>query len=204
MTLTAFLAAWFLHLIAAASPGPTILMSARIGVTEGMRTGFFFSLGCAFGALFWALMALFGLALLFQVAPTVLWGFKLAGGLFLLWIALQMWRHAPDPLPQADVSVAPRSAGRAVLFGMTTQLANPKPAVFFGAVFVGTIPPDASPLAMAALLLAIFVNEAVCTSAVARVFSFERSRAAYSRMKLRIDRLFGGILGVLGAKIALT
>ena len=74
MTLTAFLAAWFLHLIAAASPGPTILMSARIGVSEGMRTGFLFSLGCAIGALFWAVAALFGLAVLCQIAPTVLWG----------------------------------------------------------------------------------------------------------------------------------
>ncbi len=204
MTLTAFLAAWLLHLIAAASPGPTILMSARIGVTEGMRTGFFFSIGCGLGALFWALTALFGLALLFQIAPTVLWGFKLAGGLFLLWIALQMWRHAPDPLPEAVVGAVPRSAFSAVLFGLTTQLANPKPAVFFGAVFVGTVPLDASPLALALLLAAIFVNETLCTSAVARIFSFERSRRTYGRLKLRIDRVFGGVLGILGAKIALT
>lgn len=204
MTLTAFLAAWFLHLIAAASPGPTILMSARIGVSEGMRTGFLFSLGCAIGALFWAVAALFGLAVLFQIAPTVLWGFKLAGGLFLLWIALQMWRHAPDPLPQTTVGAAPRSALSALLFGLTTQLANPKPAIFFGAVFVGTIPPDVGPGALALLLLAIFLNETVCTTAVARIFSFERSRRTYARLKLRIDRVFGGLLGLLGVKIALT
>lgn len=204
MTLTAFLAAWALHLIAAASPGPTILMSARIGVTEGMRTGLFYSLGCAIGALIWAVTALFGLALLFQVAPTVLWGFKLAGGLFLLWIALQMWRHAPDPLPQAEAGKAPRSAFSALLFGLTTQMANPKPAIFFGAVFVGTIPQDAHPAALALLLLVIFANEMVCTVAVARIFSFERSRRTYARLKSRIDRVFGGLLGLLGAKIALT
>ena len=105
MTPTAFLAAWLLHLIAAASPGPTILMSARIGVTDGMRTGFYYSLGCGVGALVWAAAALFGLAVLFQIAPSVLWGFKLAGGLFLLWIALQMWRKAPDPLPDDSVTL---------------------------------------------------------------------------------------------------
>lgn len=204
MTLTAFLAAWLLHLIAAASPGPTILMSARIGVTEGMRVGFFFSLGCGIGALFWAITALFGLALLFQIAPTVLWGFKLAGGLFLLWIALQMWRHAPDPLPQAEVGKAPRTAFSATLFGLTTQLANPKPAVFFGAVFVGTVPHDVTPLAMGLLLFAIFLNETLCTITVARIFSFESSRRTYARLKLRIDRAFGGLLGLMGAKIALT
>ena len=204
MTLTAFLAAWLLHLIAAASPGPTILMSARIGVTEGMRTGFFYSLGCGIGALIWAVTALFGLAVLFQVAPTVLWGFKLAGGLFLLWIALQMWRHAPDPLPEEDGSAAPRTPLSAMLFGVTTQMANPKPAIFFGAVFVGTIPPEASLWVVIALLLVIFLNEVTCTTAVARVFSFQRSRQTYERLKVRIDRVFGGLLGVLGIKIALT
>jgi threonine/homoserine/homoserine lactone efflux protein len=204
MTVTTFLAAWFLHLLAAASPGPTILMSARIGVMEGLRTGVFYALGCGVGALIWAMAALFGLAVLFQIAPGVLWGFKLAGGLFLLWIALQMWRHAPDPLPKADVSATPRSGGKAFRFGIATQLANPKPAIFFGAVFVGTIPPTASPFAVALLLLTIFLNETFCITVVARVFSFERSRRAYGRVKQTVDRVFGGLLGLLGIKIALT
>ena len=68
MTLTAFLAAWALHLVAAASPGPAILMSARTGVTEGFRTGLFLAMGLGLGAVFWAVAALFGLAVLFKVA----------------------------------------------------------------------------------------------------------------------------------------
>lgn len=203
MTVAAFLTAWALHLVAAATPRPTILMSARIGVTEGFRTGFFFSLGCAIGALIWALAALSGLALLFQIAPTVLWGFKLAGGLFLIWLALQMWRHAKEPLPDASVTTAPRSGGSALRFGIATQMASPKPAIFFGAVFVGTIPLDATPLALSALLAAIFLNKAVCTAGVARLFSFAGMRRNYARAKTRIDRLFGGLLGLIGAKVAL-
>jgi threonine/homoserine/homoserine lactone efflux protein len=204
MTFTAFFAAWFVHLLAAASPGPTILMSARIGMTEGMRTGTYFSLGCGLGALFWALSAVFGLALLFQVAPTVLWGFKLAGGLFLLWIALKMWRHAPDPLPDPTIGTTPRSAISAFKLGLATQLANPKIAIFFGAVFVGILPADATSISVALLLAAICLNETACTILVARVFSFEKSRRAYGRFKLKIDRVFGGLIGLLGAKIALT
>lgn len=203
MTVTAFLAAWFLHLIAAATPGPTILMSARIGVTEGMRTGFFYAIGCGFGALFWACAALFGLAVLFQIAPTVLWGFKLAGGLFLLWIALQMWRHAPEPMPEATGTTKARTSLSAIRFGIATQLANPKPAIFFGAVFVGTIPHDASISAVTLLLLAIFLNETFCTAGVARIFSLKQSRETYARIKSSVDRVFGGLIGLLGAKIAL-
>ena len=176
MTLTAFLAAWFIHLLAAASPGPTILMAARTGANEGMRSAVFLSLGFGLGMLVWAIAALFGLALLFQVAPAVFWGFKLAGGLFLLWLALQMWRHASDPLPEASLSSTPRSAASAIRLGLATQLSNPKPALFFGAVFPGTIPADASVIAVGLLLLAMFANEIFCTAGVARIFSLEKSR----------------------------
>ena len=53
-------------------------------------------------------------------------------------------------------------------------------------------------------MLAIFVNETACTTAVARIFSLDRSRRAYGRVKLAVDRVFGGLLGLLGVKIALT
>ena len=58
-------------------------------------------------------------------------------------------------------------------------------------------------MAIGLLLIAIFLNEAVCTAGVARIFSFEASRSAYARLKFRIDRLFGGVLGLLGVKIAI-
>ena len=204
MTVAAFLAAWFIHLLAAASPGPTILMAARVGVTDGMRSAAFLSLGFGIGVMVWALAALFGLSVLFTTLPTLLWSFKLAGGLFLMWIAFQMWRHASEPLPEAEESTGSRTPVQAFRLGVATQLSNPKPALFFGAVFLGTIPTDASPVSVALLLFAMFLNELVCTAGVARIFSLERSRRIYAGMKSTIDRVFGGVLGLLGLKVALT
>ena len=204
MTLAAFLSAWAIHLVAAASPGPAVLMSARIAVTEGLRSALWLAIGLGLGALCWAVAALFGLALLFKVAPALFIGFKLAGALFLIWIAIQMWRHAEDPLPEAKEGVAPRGVLSAIWLGIATQLANPKPAVFFGAVFVGTVPPDTSAAWLLLLLAAIFANEVACNIIVARLFSFDRSRRAYSRLKATIDRCFGGALALLGVKIAAT
>lgn len=204
MTLAAFTAAWFLHLLAAASPGPAVLLAARIGVTEGLRTGVFLAIGIGLGALFWAVAALFGLAVLFQLAPAALWAFKVAGGLFLIWLAFQMWRHAAEPLVDPAQAPAPRGPLAAFRLGLLTQLSNPKPAVFFGAVFVGTVPPHVTAPAMAALLLAIFLNEFVCNVLVARLFSLGPTRRAYTSLKAGIDRSFGGILALLGLKVALT
>jgi threonine/homoserine/homoserine lactone efflux protein len=54
------------------------------------------------------------------------------------------------------------------------------------------------------LLIAIFLNELICNIVVARAFSFDAPRQAYARLKTGIDRSFGGILALLGLKIAAT
>lgn len=204
MTWAALATVWFVHLLAAASPGPAILMAARTGVTQGFRTGAWLSFGIAVGALFWAVAALFGMAALFHVAPTLLWIFKIAGGLFLIWIAVQMWRHAAEPLVPEDSAATPRTPWSAFRLGVLTQLSNPKPAVFFGAVFINTIPAGTSLPWIGLILLLVLLNELACTIAVARAFSFEGPRRLYTRFKTRIDQAFGGILALLGLKLAAT
>ncbi len=204
MTLTAFLAVAFLHLMAAISPGPAVLMSARTGVTEGLRTGFFLACGIGIGGVVWAMAALFGLNLVFQAAPALLYALKIVGGLYLIYMAWGMWKTADQPLDMAETTRPPRTAVSAFRLGLITQLANPKPAVLFSAIFVGTVPPHTPAWVYAALLLVVFLNETIWNTMVARIFSFDRSKAAYISLKSIIDRCFGGVLAILGLKIAAT
>ena len=178
-------------------------MSARTGLTEGLRTGFFLALGIGAGAVFWCLTALCGLSVLFKVAPSFLWAFKIAGGLYLVWMAIGMWRHASQPLPESN-GIPPRSALSAFRLGIWTQLSNPKPAVLLTSIFVGTVPPGTPIWVLAALLAVSFVSETAWNTIVARVFSFQRSRRVYVGAKSIIDRCFGGLLAILGVKIAAT
>lgn len=204
MSLSAFIAVVLLHLMAAISPGPAVLMSARTGVTEGLRIGAFVAAGIGLGGVIWAAAALFGLALVFEAAPTLLWALKIAGGLYLLHMAWRMWRTADEPLDMSGSGGLPRSAASALRLGLMTQLANPKPAVLFSAIFVGTVPPGTSIWVYAALLIAVFLNETVWNIFVARIFSFDRTRRGYIGLKSVIDRSFGGLLAMLGIKIAAT
>ncbi len=204
MTLAAFVAIALLHLMAAISPGPAVLMAARTGVTEGLRTGSFLAVGIGAGAVIWAMAALFGLALVFQAAPALLWGLKILGELYLLHMALSMWRDAAKPLDMTQTTKMPRSAISAFRLGLVTQLANPKPAVLFSAIFIGTVPPDTPLWADAALLIVVFLNETLCNILVARFFSFYRTRSGFITLKTLIDRVFGGMLALLGLKIAAT
>jgi len=201
MTLAAFLAVWLVHLAAAVSPGPAVLMAARTGAVEGVRTGLFLAVGLGLGAVFWAAAALFGLSLLFAAAPALFGAFKLAGAGFLLFTAWKMWRHADDPLESEGRAARGRLS--ALRLGVTTQLANPKPAIFFGAVFVGLVPPDVPISLVAALLFVVFLNEACWNMLVARLFSLDRIRRGYIRLKSVLDRLFGGLFALLGIRIAM-
>lgn len=204
MTLAAFFAIWSLHLMAAVSPGPAVLMSARIGIQDGLRTGFFLSVGIGLGGVVWAAAALFGLNLLFAAAPMLLVGFKLLGGAYLVWMGWTIWRDAATPLHVSNTAEATRAPMQALRLGLFTQLANPKPAILFSAIFLGTVPPSAPAWIYAAIVTVVFLNETIWNCAVARVFSLERSKRTYLGLKTVLDRAFGGALALLGVKIAAT
>lgn len=204
MTFTAFFAIWLLHLFAAISPGPSVLMSARVGVLQGMRAGAFVAIGIGISAVIWASAALFGLAIIFEAAPALLWAFKIVGGLYLIWMGWQMWKSADTPLSEADTAPLPRSDWSALRLGVITQLANPKPAILFSAIFLGTVPQTAPIWVYGVILVMVFANDTIWNMVVARLFSFDRSRKAYLGLKSRLDRCFGGLLALLGVKIAAT
>lgn len=204
MTVAAFLAIALLHLMAAISPGPAVLMAARTGITEGLRTGIFLAAGIGAGAVIWAAAALFGLGLVFQAAPILLWALKILGAAYLLHMGWQMWRDAAVPLDLTATPKTPRTAGAAFKLGVLTQLANPKPAILFSAIFIGTVPQGTALWVYAALLAVVFLNEAVWNILVAKLFSLERTRSTYMSLKTLIDRVFGGLLALLGLKIVTT
>ena len=204
MTLAAFLTFAGLMLLGAISPGPAVLMSARTGLTEGFRTGAMLAAGIAMGAVFWAAMALFGLGVVFAAAPYLFTTLKLAGGAFLLWIGLQLWAGAGQPFVTQDSRPVPRSPASALRLGLFTQLANPKPAILMTAVFLGTVPPGTPYWQYLALFAVIFCFETSWNVVVVRIFSLDRSRDAYIRLKPLIDRIFGGLLALLGLKLAFS
>ena len=204
MTLAAFLAFALLSFFAAVSPGPAVLMSARTGLSEGFRTGAMLAAGIGAGAVVWASAAMFGLNIVFAAAPALLWALKLGGGAYLCWMGWKLWVTAAEPFVTTDARPVPRSALSAFRLGLFTQLANPKPAVMFSAIFLGTVPQGTPLWVYATLLALIFTAETAWNSLVARIFSLDRTRARYISLKTLIDRSFGGILALLGVKIAAT
>lgn len=204
MTPTAFLAFATLSLFAAVSPGPAVLMAARTGLTEGFRTGAMLAVGIGAGGVIWAAAAMFGLNILFAAAPALFSMLKIGGGAYLIWTGVKLWLGAKTPFDTSDTRALPRSPLSAFRLGLITQLANPKPAVLFSAIFLGTVPPSTPIWVYLALLVVVMANETIWNILVARIFSTSATRARYISLKTIIDRSFGGLLALLGVKVALT
>lgn len=204
MTLAGFSVFVGLVLFAVISPGPAVLMSARTGLGEGFRTGVMLALGIACGAVIWALAAMFGLHLIFDAVPSLLWALKIGGAAYLMWMAWHLWRDAKAPFIAEDTRPVPRSSLGAFRLGLWTNLSNPKAVVMYSSIFLGTIGPGTPVWVLACLIAVILVAETSWNSLVARIFSMDRTRAAYISLKTVIDRCFGAALALLGVKIVAT
>ena len=190
------------HMLAVMSPGPSFLVVARASVARSRRSGIWSALGMGVGSVVWALAALFGLDVLFAVAPWLYTVMKVAGALFLIYLAVMLWRHADRPV--AGLTAPDPTGGSALTafrLGLLTQLANPKVVVFFGSIFLAVLPAERPAWMTAALLVLVFIDEFSWYAVVALAFSVERLRAGYLRLKRIIDRMTGGFLGLLGLRM---
>lgn len=190
----------FVHFLGAASPGPSFVLIARTSAASGRPRGLRMALGMGLGAAIWAGAAVMGLALLFEAAPLLYDAVRLAGAAFLLWLAVMMWRHARSPL---DAGAAAAGGDAPLRHALMVQLSNPKVMVFFGSVFVGFVPPDAPGWMIALILTNVLLVEGGWYALVAQVFSTRRVRERYERLKAWADRACGGVMGLLGLRLAL-
>ncbi|CAO3432681.1 LysE family translocator [Azospirillum doebereinerae] len=186
----------------AVSPGPSFVLVARTAVAVSRRAGLATALGMGVGGVVFAALALLGLqALLMRVE----WAYallKLAGGLYLVHLAVRIWRGASAPLTMADTgSTAPAGLAKPFAFGLMTQLSNPKTAIVYGGIFAALLPADPPGWLLAILPSAIFLIEAGWYAVVAVAFSAGRPRAAYLRSKHWIDRVAASAMGALGVRL---
>lgn len=187
--------------VGAASPGPSFVLVARIAVADRRASGIAAAFGMGLGGVIFASLALAGLIALLTQVEWLYLALRLAGGAYLLYLAFRLWRGAGQPLRVTHNEARPYGLARAFMLGFVTQLSNPKTAVVYAGIFAALLP-AAPPLWLAlALPPAIFAVECGWYCIVATAFSAARPRAAYLRGKGWIDRLAGGVMGLLGLRL---
>ena len=204
-TVVVLLGLALVHLLAVASPGPSTVLVIQTAAVAGRRGGLLAALAMMVGALAWAAAALYGLQALFARFEWLYLAFQIGGGLYLLYLAVMLWRHAGDPLPEIAVDHASHMTGwQGFLRALLLQLSNPKIMVFFGSIFLSLLPQNLPSWMDATVLAVVAVNEFTWFALLALVFSGGPARAFYRRAKLWIDRVMGGVLALLGLRLILA
>lgn len=184
------------------SPGPSFVLVARTAIAGSRSAGLAAAAGMGLGGVIFAVLGLLGLHAVLNTVPWLYLVLKVAGGAYLLYLGICMWRGARQRLV-IDETARPvaGTAGRYFLIALGAQLSNPKTAVVYGSIFAALLPRDLPLLVALALPPVIFVIETGWYAIVALALSSSSPRAMYLRAKTAVDRMAGGVLGLLGLKL---
>ncbi len=183
--------------LAILSPGPAIIATAQAAAAHGRERALPYALGLATGASLWCLVALLGLAIVFRLNPLLFTAMKVFGGLYLLWFAWGLWQAATEPLGQAAKGPS-RGALRGFLGGITLNLSNPKPALFYATLILSVFPRPLTPGDQAQIYGLCLVTELFWYALVAVLLSTAPIRSRYFAAQFWIDRSCAIAMGALG------
>ena len=192
-------------LIGAVSPGPSFILVVHTAVARSRRHGLAAAAGMGLGGMIFSTAALFGVHALFTHVSWLYAVLKIAGGLYLVYLAWRLWRAAREPLALPDDgAVSPAASHRSFLTALTVQLSNPKTALFYASIFTAVLPAQPPAWIFIAVPPLVFCTETIWYAVVALAFSSGPPRAAYVRAKLWIDRICGALMGAIGVKLIVS
>ena len=188
-------------MLGAISPGPTFIYVAKNSIAISRKHGLFTALGTGTGAAFFGFLAIIGLQAVLLAVPSTYLVLKICGGLYLLYLAYKIIKHAKDPMTQPDGSLQSMSHAQAYRLGFITQLSNPKIAIVLASIFTALLPKEIPTYYYFVLPLLCFFIDAGWCSLVAVALSAEKPRRVYLKFKAVFDRAAGVVMTVLGLKL---
>jgi threonine/homoserine/homoserine lactone efflux protein len=130
---------------------------------------------------------------------------RLIGGAYLIYLGIQLWRGARNPMAETPVAAGARLTLRHAFWrSILLQLLNPKAAVFFSSVFMTMLAPGVPAWVKGAALGVVFVVEFGWYLVVATTFSSGPARRVYTDAKAWVERIAGAWLALFGVKLALS
>lgn len=188
-------------MLGAMSPGPTFVYVAKNSISISRKHGLFTALGTGTGAALFGLLAVMGLQAVLLAVPSAYLALKIFGGLYLLFLAYKIIRHAKDPMQMQTPGKATMSYRQAYRLGLMTQLSNPKISIVLASIFTALLPKEIPGYFYVVLPVLCFFIDAGWYSLVAVALSAEKPRRVYLKFKTLFDRIAGGVMTLLGLKL---
>ncbi len=185
-----------------ATPGTGAILTIAAGLRAGRGRALITAFGCTLGTVPHLAAAVTGTAALLRAGGMAFEVLKVAGVVYLVYMAWATWRGS-GALSVSD-DAPPVSPGRTILTAVLANLLNPKLTVFFFAFLPQFVTPGRAELAQMLALSAVFMAMTFVVFGCYGWFASAMRRHVIERPRVvrRIQRTFSLSYLALGAKLA--
>ncbi|TVO68776.1 homoserine/homoserine lactone efflux protein [Denitromonas ohlonensis] len=196
---------WLAFLVASiiisVTPGPGAVVSMSVGLRYGYRVSLQSIAGLQVALVIQLAIVAAGLGAVLATSATAFLILKICGAAYLVWLGIQKWRSAGEPVSTTTAIEVKHLFRTAVLINLT----NPKAIIFMAALVPQFIDPAGNQwlqfLILCATTVVVDVFVMSCYSLLATRF---RPWLADVRAQRLQNRVFGGLFVTAGAALAAT
>ncbi len=177
-------------------PGPNSLFVLATGASRGVRAGYRAALGVFLGDSILMALTAAGAASVLRLLPMVFLALKVAGALYLCYLAFHLLRAALRPQTAHQTSVSASESGGRFRRGLMLSLLNPKAILFLLSFFVQFVDTRYAHPAISFFILAVILQ--ACSVLYLSILIFGGTRlAAFFRQRQGLARVGSAIVGLL-------
>ncbi len=181
-------------------PGPDLIFLITQALTKGKKEAIYTALGLGSGCFFHTMLASFGISIIFQKSEMAFNLLKIAGVIYLIYIAIKNWQTANDF--KFDTKNAAKAG---FLKGVMMNLLNPKVILFYLAFLPQFVPQNTNSVCLYMLMLGlIFAGIALIILPIIAIISAKLNKIFLSNRKLMVFINKTGAIIIFGLAIFLA
>ena len=192
------------YVIAVASPGPSNMAIMGAAMNQGRAHGVALALGVLTGSFCWACLAAAGISTVLTRYAEALIVMKIAGGLYLLYLA---WKSAKSAMMEKALGVAdmaPASRFASYRRGVLLHLTNPKAILGWGAIMTLGLKPDAPAHTLFAIIGGCAILGFIVFVGYALLFSTATMVNGYRKARRAVEGTLAVVFGYAGLRLLLS
>lgn len=197
------------HFLALISPGPDFVILVKSAVKNESKKAIGVALGISTANALYIALCLIGVGSLLASSVYIMIGLKVAGGLFLIYLAVQALRAKKSDYASLSAQVNIKEKQETTFFkefivGFMSGILNPKNILFYLSLFTVVLTKDVS--LTFKIILGVWMTSLVFIwdSAIVFLLSGDNVRRKFAKLSYYIDKVTGAILGLVGFTIVKT
>jgi RhtB (resistance to homoserine/threonine) family protein len=194
-----------LNALAAISPGPDFVMAVRNSLNYSRRTGIFTGIGIGMGISIHIFYCAVGIGYIISKSIIAFTIIKYLGAAYLIYMGIGSIIAKGSKIEiKENKELKDLTRLEAVKTGFFTNVLNPKATMFFLGLFTFVIKPETPSYVVIITSVIMIITAISWFTLVALFFTQKRVQTVFLKFEGIINKVFGGLLILLGIKIALA